>query len=97
METTKRYFIKDEVLLISEECFVNGFLVLSTNKEETKDAKEISEKEYNSILNKRNKNYEKNKLKKIASEAKILNSKRKKKEEVLKRLGVTEEEVSLFF
>lgn len=97
METIKRYFIKDDLIFISEEVYLNGFLILVSNKEETRSAKEISETEYNSILRKKNEEFDKRKLQKLASDSEELNLKRKKKEEVLKRLGMTEEEVSLFF
>lgn len=97
MESIKRYFIKDNLLIISEEVYINGVLILVSNKEEIKTAKEISETEYNSILRKRNEEFERRKLEKLASNGEELNLKRKKKEEVLKRLGISEEEVSLFF
>lgn len=97
MESIKRYFIKDNRLIISEEVYINGVLILVSNKEEIKTAKEISETEYNSFLRKKNEEFERRKLEKLASNAEDLNLKRKKKEEVLKRLGISEEEVSLFF
>ena len=97
MNSIKRYFIKDNLLIISEEVYVNGVLILVSNKEEIKNAKEISETEYNSILRKKNEEFERRKLEKLASNAEDLNLKRKKKEEVLKRLGISEDEVSLFF
>lgn len=97
METVKKYFIKNNLIFISEEFYLNGFLILVSNKEETKGAKEISETEYNSILRKRGEEFQRQKLEKLASSAEDLNFKRKKKEEVLKRLGISEEEVSLFF
>lgn len=97
METITRYFVKDNLLIISEEVYINGVLILVSNKEEIKTAKEISETEYNSFLRKKNEEFERRKLEKLASNAEDLNLKRKKKEEVLKRLGISEEEVSLFF
>lgn len=97
METVKKYFIKNNLLLISEEFYINGFLILTSNKEEIKGAKEISETEYNLNLKKKNEEFEKLKLERLSSNSEALNLKKKKKEEVLKRLGITEEEVSLFF
>lgn len=97
METITRYFVKDNLLIISEEVYINGVLILVSNKEEIKTAKEISETEYNSFLRKKNEEFERRKLEKLASNAEDLNLKRKKKEEVLKRLGISEEEISLFF
>ena len=94
METIKRYFLKDnEIPVISYQFFINGVEIVKT---ETDNLIEISEEKYNEITERRDKEFKENKLKKIASEAEDLNNKRKKREEILKRLGLSEDEISLF-